>query len=345
MFIAYLVYKKSWLGLIALLLLLTNTLLIVDAGIRVEPDSILYLNGLFLVIFVLFFIWRYKKETAYFKSLLKLSDDLKDDWFETIPSPRSHFPDNYVSTLLQTIYEQTRDNRRENQYTQRMEQDELASWVHEMKTPLTAMKITIDAHRSNELAQRLHSTWLELHLLLDRQLYISRLDTLDSDLIPEQVQVIDLLRGELRELSTWCMEKNISVDLTGNTTAAVYTDKKWSGFVLRQLLTNAIKYSPTNGKIEIVINLLESESVSVTIKDHGPGIQLHDLPRIFDKGFTGENGRVLHSATGMGLYLAKEISEKLHIRLDVSSSLGQGTTFSMIFTNDNSFEEIRRSIL
>ncbi|WP_071394833.1 sensor histidine kinase [Bacillus tuaregi] len=345
MFIAYLVYKKSWIGLIMLLLLLTNALILFDVGISVEPYSIVYLNGLFLTICVVFFILRYKKETSYYKSLLTLFNDLGDDWFERIPFPHSRYPDRIVFTLLQTIHEYEQSKRREDQYFQQMDHNELASWVHEMKTPLTAMKIAIDTHRSNELAQRLHTSWLKVHLLIDRQLYISRLATLDSDLLPEKLEVNALLKEEIRELSTWCMDKNLDVDVTGNTTATVYTDKKWCGFVIRQLLTNSIKYSPTNGTIVIHVSLHEDESVSLTIKDDGPGIQAHDLPRIFDKGFTGENGRVQHSATGMGLYLAKEISKKLRIRLEVASAVGEGTSISMIFSSDNSFERIRRSIM
>ncbi|MCM2676232.1 sensor histidine kinase [Alkalicoccobacillus plakortidis] len=345
MFIAYLVYKKSWIGLMGLVLLLTNALLLFDAGIQVEPYSIVYLNVLFLTTCVVFFIWRYKKETSYYKSLLALSDDLGDDWFERMPAPRYQFPDRIVYNLLENIYEQDQIKRREDQSTQQMDHNDLVSWVHEMKTPLTAMKITIDAHRSNELAQRLHTTWLKIHLLLDRQLYISRLANSDSDLLPEELKVNDLLREEIRELSTWCMEKNIAIDITGNTTSTAFTDKKWGGFVMRQVLTNAIKYSPTNGTIVINVETDANQSTVITIKDDGPGIQAHDLPRIFDRGFTGENGRVQHTATGMGLYLAKEISKKLHIQIDVTSTVGEGTSISLLFTRKNSFEQIRQSVL
>ncbi|WP_217363754.1 hypothetical protein [Paenibacillus sp. DCT19] len=86
MFIAYLKYKKSWILLIGLLLLLTNALIQLDAGIRVEPHSLIYLNSLFLIIFVGFLIWRYKKETAYYKSLLALSNPIEEDWFQDIPN-------------------------------------------------------------------------------------------------------------------------------------------------------------------------------------------------------------------------------------------------------------------
>lgn len=345
MFIAYLFYKKSWIGLMGLLLLLTNVLVLLDAGIRVEPISILYLNVLFLSICAVFLIIRYKQETSYFKSLVALANDLDDDWFESIPSPRNQFPDSALYKLLQSIHEHVQNKRREDHFIQQMDNTDLESWVHEMKTPLTVMKITLDAHRSNELAQRLNAPWLRMHLLLDRQLYISRLASLDSDLLPEKLEVQALIKEEIRELSTWCMEKNISIDLTGSVLTTVYTDKKWCGFVLRQILTNAIKYSPMDGNVLIHIGSDNNEFVVISIKDEGPGIQAHDLPRIFDKGFTGEHGRVQHLATGMGLYIAKEISKKLHIRLEVASAVGDGTSISMIFANDNPFDSMRRTLI
>ncbi|MGF6354641.1 OmpR family two-component system bacitracin resistance sensor histidine kinase BceS [Paenibacillus sp. 4624] len=345
MFIAYLKYKKSWIALIGLLLLLTNVLIQLDAGIPVEAQSLIYLNSLFLIIFLAFLVWRYKKETSYYKSLLTVSNRIEEDWFEDIPKPKSSFPDAMVYALLENIHQHDQIKRRENRSAQRMEHTDLASWVHEMKTPLTAMKITMDAHRSNELAGRLNASWLRMHLLVDQQLYISRLANLDADLLPEKLGVQELLRAEIRELSIWCMEKNISIELTGDTASTVYTDKKWCRFVIRQILTNAIKYSPTNGNLIIHTGLHDNASVIVTIQDKGPGMQVHDLPRIFDKGFTGENGRIQNSATGMGLYLAKDISKKLHLQLEVASAVGEGTSFSMIFKSDNPFEQLRRTLL
>lgn len=345
MFIAYLIYKKSWIGLIALLLLLTNALIGFDAGFDLEPSSIIYLNLLFIVISLSFFIWRYKKETAYYKSLLNIIEDVDDKWFEAVPSPNGPFPEATVYRLLKAIHEHEQRKGLKHDSIQEMDHNDLASWVHELKTPLTAMKITLDANPSNDLAQRLNASWLRMHLLIDQQLYISRLDKLDSDLLPEKQQVKDLIREEVRELSVWCMEKNISIELTGDMESSVYTDKKWCGFVIRQILTNAIKYSPEDGSISIDIEGTEDESIIVRIMDEGPGIGAHDLPRVFDKGFTGEMGRSQHCATGMGLYLAKKISDKLHIGLELNSTVGEGTSVSMIFSSENPFERVRRTLL
>ncbi|MEY8750056.1 sensor histidine kinase [Alkalicoccobacillus gibsonii] len=343
MFVSYLIYKKSWIGFVVLLLLLTNTLLFVDSGIQVELHSILYLNGLFLLFSVVFLFVQYKNETSYYKILRSQMNEVDEGWFERIPTPRNRFPEGETYSILKNVYEYEQTKRSENNASNQASKTDLAAWVHEMKTPLTAMKITLDAHQSNELAQRLQSNWLKVNLLLDRQLYISRLATLDTDLLPEQLEVKTLLRMEIRELSSWCHDKNIAIQLTGDPASIVHTDKKWCGFVIRQLLTNAVKYSPVGGTMTIHTEWKDEQSVMVTIKDEGPGIKAHDLPRIFDRGFTGDNGRVQHGATGMGLYLARVISKKLQIQLHVSSVCNESTSVSMIFPQINSFDQINRS--
>src|SRR5690349_14663160 len=93
MFVSYIVYKKSWIVLVGVLLFLTNALIQLDAGITVNPYSLLYLNILFLVTFLCFFIWRYKCETSYLKSIRTLIDQMEEDWIENLPSPSNRFPD------------------------------------------------------------------------------------------------------------------------------------------------------------------------------------------------------------------------------------------------------------
>lgn len=341
MFLHYILYKKSWISLIIILLFLANVLIQLDAGIAVNPSSLLYLNLLYLIIFLCFFIWRYKKETAYFKKIGICIEQIDDNWIEDLPKPQNHYPDDMMYSFLKSVDQIHKDKLNNYTSAQIMEHQYLASWVHEMKAPLTAMKLTIDAHRNQALSQKLDVQWLRLHLLVDRQLYIARLPSLESDFSVREVALTDMIKEEIRELSSWCMEKNISVEIDAPQNTSVITDKKWCQFVIKQLLANAIKYSPVGQSIIIKLNHIEQTAVTLEITDQGPGIQPHDLPRIFDKGFTGENGRVQQAATGLGLYLAKEITKNLNIRLDVTSKVGCGTTMYMTFSKDYPFENIR----
>ena len=346
MFLRYLSYKKSWVLLVLSLLMMINALVVLDHGISFSTLSLMYLNVLFLVIFLGFFIWRYKRETAFFYMLQALGEDMEEDWLEAQPHADHPFPDQMIVDFMKSVDGLYKERLRDVKRTQVIENDYITSWIHEIKAPLTAMKITIDSNRSDPLAQKIENNWLRLHLLIDRQLYIARLPTLEKDYVVEQVKVENLLKEEIRDLASWCMEKNMNVEVEqGEEVPEVLTDKKWCRFILRQLLTNAIKYSPDEGTIRVNIGKNKNGAVTLGVHDNGPGIQKHDLPRIFEKGFTGENGRIQNSATGIGLYLAKAVATKLTITLDAESTYGEGTSMYMTFLQEDHTESIRRYML
>ena len=221
-----------------------------------------------------------------------------------------------------------------------MESDYTAAWVHEVKAPLTAMKMTIDANRQDPAIRKIEAEWLRVHLLIDRQLYISRLPSLGTDYVLEKTNMHQMITPEVRELRSWCIEKNIAVEIEGED-VEVITDSKWCRFIIRQLLTNAVKYSPDGGVICIRTGRLPEGHAVLSIKDEGPGIPAHDLPRIFDKGFTGGTGRLHNAATGLGLYLAHQVASKIGISLSAQSEMNEGTTMNMTFSAENEFDATR----
>jgi len=348
MFFRYLGYQKSWLFLFMAMLGFADALIWLDRGIAVRLSSIIYLNVLFLLVLIIFVVWRYKTETKFTAALADLAarDEAADeDWVETLPRTE-RFPDEVAYEVLRAADRRCRRMLSEYREEQLIENDFIASWIHEVKAPLTAMKLTLDARRSDPAIRKIEAEWLRLHLLIDRQLYMSRLPSLEADYVAEPASLQRLAAAEVRDLSSWCIEKNIAVEFAGDD-AEVITDRKWCRFILRQLLTNAIKYSPEGGMITIVIGTSAGGSGNATLDicDEGPGIPAHDLPRIFDKGFTGGNGRIHNAATGLGLYLAKTAAAKTGIALTAQHGLSGGTKMRVIFAAKNDFELIRRGML
>lgn len=341
MLIRYTVSRISWIMLFVSLLGLTDLLILFEQGESVELTSLLYLNTLYIVLFLTFFIWRYKKETKYIASLTKLQKEgISSDWFESLPEPDNEL-DKATSDVLREAFYLYKRKLSQLKEAQLIENDFITSWIHEVKTPLTAMKLILDARQSDQDLRKIETEWLRIHLLIDRQLYMTRLPALESDYVLERVSIHRLAAEEIRELAPWCMEKNLAVSIEGDD-AMVVTDRKWCRFVIRQLLTNAIKYSPSDKDLIFVTDVTETGNVTLDLIDEGPGIQPHDLPRIFDKGFTGENGRIHNAATGLGLYLAQTVAGKIGISLHVQPSQSQGTTMRMTFSDPNAFETVRR---
>lgn len=339
MILRYLYDRKSWIIFFLLSLFFVDLLIWIDNGIAIRAESMLFLNTLLILAMAVFLGWRFLREMKYTRLLTELAEDINEDWIETLPTAY-FYQEEAINQFLRAADHWYCHKLSDGNAARSVEQDYIAAWVHEVKTPLTAMKLAIDANKGNPALRKIESEWLRIHLLIDQQLYISRLPSLEADYVLEQTGIQRLAAQEVRELASWCMEKNIAVEFEGEE-ALVRTDRKWCRFIIRQLLTNAVKYNQEGGTILLSTTVTSDGYVRMMIKDEGPGIAAHDLPRIFDKGFTGGNGRLHNAATGLGLYLARTVAVKIGISLTVQSGLNAGTAMQMTFTVSNAFESFR----
>ncbi|GAA0607450.1 two-component sensor histidine kinase BceS [Virgibacillus siamensis] len=331
MILSYLKERRSWILLI--LILQGITLFIGSIDPTIPFRSSLYIVFVSMIIFIIFFIARYRKETSFYQSL--------QDWdktydLETIESPESPFEEIVEESIMEQT-KQYKQNISENRLSVEQEKDELMSWIHDVKTPLTAMHLKLERLENPSLKSQLMYEWLRIHLLLDRQLHQKRIPFIRNDLYMETIRLEQLIHREIRDLQTWCMQKGIGFDISLDV-PAITSDAKWLSFIIRQLLTNALKYSEAS---EIAIHsYTEDELVKLEIKDQGRGIEAKDLPRIFDKGFTSTIDHDNSFSTGMGLYLTKRVADVMHLHIDVKSEPGNGTTFTLTFPNKNEFLNI-----
>jgi len=339
MFKLYVKDKIWWILFFALVLIMSDLLIYLDNGISVNVTSLVYFNIVMLAFFGVFFLIRFFRETKFWRELELYKKETVRDWGE-IPLNPTTGPERKVKEVLLHASEEHQREVSELTAAQISSSDYTAAWVHEAKTPLTAMKLIIDEHRGNPEIRRMEAEWLRLFLLIDQQLYISRIPSLQKDYLIEEAELDKLAAKEVKELSSWCMEKNIAVEFEG-TRQTVFTDEKWTRFIIRQVLTNAVKYSPPSATITINTSMDAAGYAILEITDEGPGIAVHELPRVFDKGFTGENGRLHHAGTGLGLYLAKIVADRLHIHLTASSMVGEGTTIRLSFPHKNDFDQVR----
>jgi OmpR family two-component system bacitracin resistance sensor histidine kinase BceS len=328
----YLIERRSWI----LLFILTQFLLLfityIDTSIPVE--SVMYVVFLSFLIFIIFLAVRYNKETPFYKSLEEWERDLD---LSNIMDARSPFE----KIVESSIAEQTEKQKRmatENQIALEQERDDLLAWIHEVKTPLTTMHLMIERLEDERIKAQLTYEWLRIHLLLDRQLHQKRISFIENDLHVEKIALEPLIFKEIKNLQSWCMQKGIGFE-TDLKAAEVLSDGKWLAFIIRQLLTNAVKYSEAS---DILIkSTIENEQTVIQVQDFGRGIDPKDLPRIFDKGFTSTT-HPDQAATGMGLYLAKKAAESLMIQMEATSASGEGTTFTLLFPKPNEFVNLTR---
>ena len=347
MILKYLIERRSW--ILLLFGLQGISLLIAYVDQALSFSSILYMVGLNVLIIVCFLVANYLKETRYYKSLLTWDHTYELGEMEETTTPFEQI----VHHALQAQTLRYKQQIHTNIALLEQEKDELLAWIHEVKTPLTAMSLMLDRVDDISLKKELSYEWLRIHHLLDQQLHQKRIPFMKNDLVMGLVQLEDIFHLEIQGLRSWCMAKGIGFELDFEV-AQVVTDEKWLGFIVRQLLTNAVKYSTASDivirsykdkdvnkdkDVDVDANKAE-EAIKVSISDQGRGMLEKDIPRIFDKGFTSSNGRQQGDASGVGLYLVKQVAEALNIQLHVSTVWGEGSTFTLTFSQKNKFLKV-----
>jgi len=197
--------------------------------------------------------------------------------------------------------------------------DYYTTWVHQIKTPIAAMGLILQ-QEDTEDSRRLSEELQRVEQYVDMVLTYLRLDSRDTDYVFAQVDLDRLLRGCVKKYAGQFIRRRLALDYR-SVDCQVLTDEKWLAFVVEQVLSNALKYT-REGSVSIY---LESPCV-LCVRDTGIGIAPEDLPRIFEKGYTGYNGRSDKKATGLGLYLCRQICDRLKSTITAESVPGEGTT-------------------
>ncbi len=314
---------KWWVGFFIIINVCTNTLLLLDPGLA--KVSIIYFNLLYYVFFILFLIFLYKKDQKI----------LVENEFDQLSPVQQKVADHYKEELAELKHKYIVLN---SNYAEK--DDELLAWVHEMKSPLTAMKLMLDQLDSSDPHKgKLEKEWLRLYLLLDQQLHTTRILTIEQDSKIEPLSLRAAVIEEIKSFQPWCMEKGIGFELD-ELVGEVTSDKKWLCFIIRQYISNAVKYSRENNVIEVKTSYSPQGHLLLKVVDYGKGIATQDLPRVFKKSYTGSTGRESSVASGMGLYLAKQAADSLGLKLYLHSELGKGTTAVIQFPLTNEYNKI-----
>lgn len=290
---------------------------------RLPLRAVLYPVGLCLLVGLGFAVWDYRRTLKRHRALTGCGD-LTAELLRELPPPESLAEEDYRAQLLHlrqlcTELQSAADNR----YRDAIEY--YTTWAHQIKTPIASMRLALQGE-DTALFRRLLSDLSRTEQYVEMVMAFLRLEDAPGDYVFREVALDEVLRQALRRFSAEFIDRRLRLDYTP-TGLTVLTDEKWLCFVLEQLLSNALKYT-REGSITVE---LAGERV-LAIRDTGIGIAPEDLPRIFEKGYTGQNGRADKRASGLGLYLYSRICRNLGVGLTVKSTSGVGTTLLLDFT-------------
>ncbi len=253
-----------------------------------------------------------------------------DDKTPVLPEPND-IRDELYTELIAGLYDAQMKNLNRLEEDYRDSRDFMAAWAHEAKTPVTAARLILDGPVGEAEAESLREEIERINGYVEQVLYHTRADSFSRDYLLAEEELLKLVRENVKKHSALFIRKRIAVEINVPEGLLVCTDRKWLLFILDQLLSNALKYTGEQGKVTITARREGRETV-LCYRDDGVGIGQADLERLFDKSFTGRNGRTEGSAaTGLGLYLAQKLANKLGHRITVSSAPGQGTIAEVHF--------------
>ena len=327
--------KEKVVLLIGIILALSSVeilLLAYHIGILVR----LYCLVIVIFVVLLSIIIEYKRKKEYYNRLLNNIEDLKEKYLisEIIKTP------NFIEgKILKGILQDTGKSMLENvNYYKNIQEDYkeyIELWIHEVKIPIAASKLIIENNK-NEITKSIEEELDKVENYTEQALFYARSNAVEKDYIINKTNLKDIVNGAILKNKTTLLNEKVALLLDKLKDEEVYTDSKWAIFIVNQIIQNAIKYSKKEDKKIEIYSMEKNDKVILYIKDNGIGIKKGEITRVFEKGFTGENGRRIgQKSTGIGLYLCKKLCDKLGLGIELNSKIDLGTEVRIIFPKNS----------
>ena len=291
-------------------------------------QTVLFIFMVWFIILTTYLSVVYFVRKRYLNQLLDMTEQLEERYLipeiMTIPEQA----DDQVFYQIMKMAEKSMLEKIGTIQNERKEYKEyIEQWIHEVKTPITAMKLLCENNRSS-FAREILAELENINQYTEQALYYARSEHTEKDYSVRETDLCDVVHRAIADNKYLLRQSNMAITIDAIETR-VYTDDKWVRFILNQIIGNAIKYR-TEQPVLRFSTTETNDRVVLSISDNGIGIPPSDLPCVFEKGFTGKNGRTGKNSTGIGLYLCKRLCDKLGIGITVHSE-NEGTTIALIF--------------
>ena len=302
-----------------------------NVGMFIKIYIPLIIMGLYMISIII----EYFKRKKFYDNLLKMLEELDEKYLitEIIKTP-NFLEGQILKNSLEQIDKSMLENVNKYKYMTEDYKEYIELWIHEIKIPISASKMVIENNK-NAITKSIDEELDKVENYIEQALFYARSNTVEKDYYIRKVVLKEIVNESIKKN---LIQEKISIDIH-DLEIEVNTDNKWIVFILNQIIQNSIKYrKKENSVIEIYANQ-GKENVILYIKDNGIGIKQGEITRVFEKGFTGTNGRLSNKkSTGIGLYLCKKLCNKLGIGIELNSVQNEGTEVKLVFPKDSYIE-------
>lgn len=322
-------------------------LLLLFGIITIEIFLMAYNVGMFIKIYIpliiiglymISIIIEYFKRKKFYDNLLKILEELDEKYLitEIIKTP-NFLEGQILKNSLEQIDKSMLENVNKYKYMTEDYKEYIELWIHEIKIPIATSKMVIENNK-NAITKSIDEELDKVENYIEQALFYARSNTVEKDYYIRKVVLKEIVNESIKKNKSSLIQEKISIDIH-DLEIEVNTDNKWIVFILNQIIQNSIKYrKKENSVMEIYANQ-GKENVILYIKDNGIGIKQGEITRVFEKGFTGTNGRLSNKkSTGIGLYLCKKLCNKLGIGIELNSVQNEGTEVKLVFPKDSYIE-------
>ncbi len=296
----------------------------------------IYIPVVILSIYIIGILIEYLIKRNFYTNLIMTLDELEEKYLitEIIKSP-NFIEGKILKNSLEQIDKSMLENVNKYKYMVEDYKDYIELWIHEIKTPIATSKMIIENNK-NDVTKSIDEELDKIENYIEQALFYARSSTVEKDYYIRKSNLQDIVNESIKKNKNILIAEKISLNIH-DLNCTVNTDGKWVVFILNQIIQNSTKYIKKDAPSQIEIYAKQGkENVILYIKDNGIGIKKGEITRVFEKGFTGTNGRETNKkSTGIGLYLCKKLCDKLGIAIELNSVQNEGTEVRLVFPNSS----------
>lgn len=331
-------YLKDKLYFIILFLTFLSLIILLLVGFKVSLELIIVIISLLVIFAILVLIIEYLKKRNFYNEFINIVDKLDKKYLVIEMLNPPNFQEGEI--LYNKLYEINKsmlENIKNYEISMNDFKDYIEMWIHEVKIPLSSLVLMLHNNKNN-ISSKMVDQVNRLDNYVDQVLFYVRAENAEKDYLIKKTYLNKVINKIALKNKDYILENNIDFNVL-NCEKKVLTDSKWLEFIIDQIINNSIKYKREIASSFIKIYTEENnEEIRLIIYDNGIGIDAKDLPRVFDKTYTGTNGRLKSKSTGMGLYIAKNLCEKLGHKIAIESKVNEYTKVIITFNKESIYD-------